>query len=213
MPSEKLLLVTGFEPFGKDTENSSQKVLELLPDQIGNYHLRKELLPVSFKRAPKKICSLIETLHPCAVLCMGQATGRTCPTLEKAALNYEQAAIDDNDGNRPQGAAVIMEEDAPDGLFSTLPLEKMLEFCHQQQIPASLSLTAGSYVCNCVLYAALYCTREMNPLVPVGFLHLPALNTQALIQNSMPFMSARMMVQAASSMLEALCQHLDRIQL
>ena len=171
------LLVTAFEPFGGETRNGSREALLLLPETIGGARLVKRTLPVAFAAAPARLLSILAEERPDAVLCLGQAGGRRALTPERVAVNLMDARIPDNEGAQPEDEPVI--PGAPAAYFATLPVKAMTEAIRAAGLPAELSYSAGSFVCNAVLYALLDAQARAYPQMRGGFLHLPWLAEQA----------------------------------
>ena len=168
----KTLLVTGFMPFGGDAVNPSWEAVNALPETIGAYRLSKLLLPVEFGRAAALAIETAEAVHADAVLCVGLAAGRSCITPEVIGINLRDARIPDNAGFAPQDEPV--EPNGPAAYFSTLNVRRMTEAIRSSGIPAALSYTAGTYVCNDLLYALLH--RFHGTDTRVAFVHVPALS-------------------------------------
>ena len=166
------ILITAFAPFGGDALNASQEVLTALPDVLGGVRLDKRLLPVSFRSAPRLAAEAAERLRPEAIVCLGQAAGRDAVTPERVAVNLMDAAAPDNDGFQPVDEPVIPS--GPAAYFSTLPVKAMVEAMRRLDVPARLSNTAGTYVCNALMYAMLHRVKD----VPCGFIHVPYLTEQ-----------------------------------
>lgn len=166
------ILITAFSPFGGDAQNASQEILNALPATLGGVRLEKRLLPVSFRSAPRLALEAAERLRPDAIVCLGQAAGRDAVTPERVAVNLMDAAKPDNDGYQPVDEPVI--PNAPAAYFSTLPVKAMIEAMQRVGVPARLSNTAGTYVCNALMYAMLHQTKD----VPCGFIHVPYLTEQ-----------------------------------
>ena len=170
------LLVTAFEPFGGDAMNASGEILRALPDALGALRLETLCLPVSFRAAPRAAIAAAERLRPDAIVCLGQAGGRDRLTPERIAVNRMDAARPDNDGFQPVDAPVV--PGGPKSYASALPVEAMTEAMRAAGVPADLSDSAGTYVCNCLMYALLHRTHTRGPKIPCGFLHLPYLEEQ-----------------------------------
>lgn len=165
----KTLLVTGFEPFGNEDRNPSLEAVKALPDRIGVWSLRKLFLPVEFGRAAVLAFKAAGECHADAVLCIGLAAGRTAVTPEYIGVNVRDASIPDNAGCRPQGEPV--DPNGPAAYFSTLPVREMTAAIAAAGVPAKLSYTAGTYVCNDLLYSLLrsFSGTETH----VAFIHVP----------------------------------------
>lgn len=171
----KNLLITGFDPFGGDTINPSWEAVRLLPDRIGEYNIFKIEIPTVFDLGAQKVLDDAAEYKPDVIICVGQAGGRTSITPEVIGINLREARIPDNAGNQPVNTPVVKE--APAAYFSTLPIRKMVQYINEVGIPASLSYSAGAFVCNDVLYTLL--NHYANTSTLVGFIHVPYLPEQA----------------------------------
>lgn len=169
----KKLLITGFDPFGGETVNPSWLAVERLPEQIGDFQLIKLQIPTVFSLAAEQVVQCAQEHWVDAVLCVGQAGGRAAVTPELVAINLRHASIDDNAGNRPQDEPII--KNAPTAYFSTLPVRKMAQAIEESGTLAKVSYSAGSFVCNDVLYTVLH----RLPEIPAAFVHVPYLPEQA----------------------------------
>ena len=168
---KKRMLITGFDPFGGSEVNPSQLVVEQLPDQVGCFQLCKLILPTVFGQASRLVLETAEDFRPDVILCIGVAEGRDAVTPERIAVNIRDARIPDNAGNQPIGEFVVPGGDA--AYFATIPVEKMVQAIRDAQIPASVSNTAGTFVCNDVFYTVA--NRYHRSETQVGFVHVPAL--------------------------------------
>ena len=171
----KKLLISGFDPFGGEAINPSFEAVKLLPEVIGEYELERIELPTVFGRAADIMIEKVKEIRPDAVICVGQAGGRRGITPEVIGINLREASITDNAGAQPKN--VPIRTSAPDGIFSTLPVREMVEAIKAQELPASLSFSAGAFVCNDLLYSLLYEFRETD--IKIGFIHVPYLPEQA----------------------------------
>ena len=171
---EKRLLITGFDAFDNIEANPSQLAVEQLPDTVGCFRLEKLVLPTVYGTAAQMVLDRIEALRPDLVLCIGVADGRDAITPERIGINLRSASLPDNAGNQPAQEPVI--EGGPDGIFSTLPVEEMVKAIRAAGDPASVSNTAGTFVCNDVLYTLLH--HYAGTPTRVGFVHLPYLPEQ-----------------------------------
>ena len=159
------LIVTGFEPFGGSEVNASWEAVQRLEG------VEKRLLPVSFARAKDKINALVAEA-PDAILCVGEADGRSAISVERVAVNWMDARIPDNDGARPDDQRIV--PDGPAACFATLPTRGIVEHLQDAGIPAELSYTAGTYVCNCAFYALMDAIARSERSILGGFIHVPA---------------------------------------
>ena len=169
------ILITAFEPFQQESVNATMEALALLPDSVCGHVLTRRVLPVAFGKAIDCIKTLVDELSPDAVICLGQATGRSDVTPERVAINLREASIPDNRGNQPRNTPVA--ENAPAAYFSTLPVRHMVEAVKAAGVPCALSYSAGVFVCNDLLYTLLH-HYDGTP-VRVAFIHIPYLPEQA----------------------------------
>jgi len=181
------ILITGFEPFGEHEINPSQILVQSLPDQYQGCCLLKSTLPVHHELAPRRLINLLREHQPDAVIAFGLATGRAKISFERVAINLMDFTLADNAGVRIENQPVI--EAGPAAYFSSLPIHTMLEALTHAGIPAELSLTAGSYLCNQVFYVLMHEIETHNLKTRAGFIHLPALPQQTAASNrSIPSM-------------------------
>lgn len=179
------ILVTAFAPFGGEDVNATGALLAALPDRVGEAALIKEELPVVFTDGPARLRTLLEEVRPDAVLCLGQYGGSAALALERVAINIAHGGAD-NAGDAPHHR--IMVEDGPAAYFTRLPIDETLAAVHAAGVPMVLSNTAGTYVCNAVMYALLDAmARGASPRVG-GFIHVPSTPAQA-ISRGMPSMA------------------------
>ena len=166
----KTILVTAFEPFGGSGRNSSLDTLRVLPEEIGGARIVKREMPVEYVHSGEALVRAAEEIGDlAAVLCLGQAEGRGNITPEFLAVNVRHASIADNAGTLCRYARI--DGDGPGARFVTLPVERMVSRLAEHGIPAAPSFSAGTYVCNSILYAALAWGEAHG--VPAGFVHLP----------------------------------------
>lgn len=172
------ILITGFEPFGGETINPSWEAVRLLPDTVGGYALRKLRLPVSFVSAIRELEQSVRDNPPAAIVCIGQAGGRSAVTPERIGINLMDARVPDNDGFSPVETPIV--PGGPDAYFSTLPVTAMVQAMREAGVPAQASLSAGTYVCNSLLYGTLHFLAQNGLKIPAGFIHVPFLPQQVL---------------------------------
>ena len=180
------ILVTGFEAFDKSALNPSAEIVKALKGD----DLVTAILPVVFGQASSKLKELIELHKPTAVLCLGLAVGRSEITPERIAINLDDARIADNAGNQPLEQRIIA--DGPDGYFSTLPIEKMVASMKAAGVPASISLSAGTFVCNHIFYVLQDYLKDSS--IKSGFMHVPLMDEQRKEYPALPTMPIRQMV-------------------
>ena len=170
----KKLLITGFDPFDGATVNPSWEAVKLLPDTIGTYQLHKLQIPTVFGLAFDSILAEAQQIQPDVIISVGQAGGRPAVTPERIGINIRDARICDNAGNSPKDEPII--PGAPDGYLSTLPVKAMIAAIQESNLPAAISNTAGTFVCNDVLYSLLH--HYAGTDVRCGFIHVPYLPQQ-----------------------------------
>ena len=190
------ILVTGFEAFDKSVLNPSAEIVKALKGD----DLLTAILPVVFGQASAQLRELIDLHKPSAVLCLGQAEGRSVITPERIAINLDDARIADNAGNQPKEQRIIV--DGPDGHFSTLPIEKMVASMKAAGIPASISLSAGTFVCNHIFYVMQDYLKDSS--VKSGFMHVPLMDEQRKEYPNLPTMPIRQMVAGVQISLDLL---------
>lgn len=171
---EKRLLITGFDPFGGQTVNPAREVLRGLPDRIGDFVLCKLEVPTVFGLAGKTVLDAAAHWQPDVILCLGVAAGRKDVTPERIAVNIQDATLADNAGNQPRGTRIVPNGAA--AYFTTVPVEAMTQRILEAGLPASVSNSAGTFVCNDLLYTLLH--HFQNTQTAVGFIHVPALPGQ-----------------------------------
>ena len=204
------VLVTGFDPFGGEKVNPAYEAVKLLPDTIAGAEIIKIEIPTVFTRSAV-LEEAIQKYRPDVVLDVGQAGGRSCMTVEKVAINLKEARIPDNDGEQPFDEPI--REDGETAYFSTLPVKAMVENMRAHGIPAHISYTAGTYVCNCIMYNALYLAAKKYLGVRAGFIHVPFENGQVVDKaNGTPFMSLEMIAKGLEYGIEAAVTTTDDVQ-
>ncbi|PFN98711.1 pyroglutamyl-peptidase I [Neobacillus bataviensis] len=198
----KKILVTGFEPFGGEPVNPALEAVKLLNGkEITEYEVVTREIPTVFGKA---ICSLkesIDEINPDMVICVGQAGGRSTITPERVAINVDDARITDNENNQP-----IDEEIVPGGpaaYFSKLPVKAMVKVMNENGIPASVSNTAGTFVCNHIFYGLMNYLDTSDKDIRGGFIHIPFLPEQIIRNPGHPSMSLELIVKGLELSIEA----------
>lgn len=176
------VLVTGFEPFGGDAVNPSQEVLRWLEgwSPSAGVQVTTLLLPCVFGRSRQMLDEAMLALQPQLVIALGLAARREAVSVERVAVNLDDARIPDNNGARPLDRPVV--QGGPAAYFSTLPVKAIVAALQAAGIPAELSMSAGSFVCNHVFYGLAHTLATRGRGVRGGFIHLPALPQQAAAQ-------------------------------
>ncbi len=196
----KTVLVTAFEPFGGESVNPSwEAVKELDGCLIDGARVVARQLPCVFGGSLTTLYAQIDELCPELVFCVGQAGGRSDISVERVAINVNDARIPDNAGNQPIDTPVV--EGGPAAYFATLPIKALMYGLREAGIPASVSQTAGTFVCNHVMYGLLnYLESTQNP-ARGGFIHIPYLPEQAANHPGAPSMGAEIVVAALERMI------------
>ncbi|MBL5929531.1 pyroglutamyl-peptidase I [Lelliottia amnigena] len=183
------ILVTGFEPFGGDTINPSWEVVKQLEGLIiDDCRVVTRQLPCVFGESLTVLNAAIDELNPAVVIAVGQAGGRVDITVERVGINVDDARIPDNRGQQPIDVAIV--PDGPVAWFSSLPIKAIVAAMREKGIPASVSQTAGTFVCNHVMYGLLHKIGE-NAEMKGGFIHIPYLPEQAAAHAGAPSMAAQ----------------------
>lgn len=172
------VLVTGFDPFGGESINPAYEAVKLLPDTICDAEIIKLEIPTIYKKSGEVMDKKIEACNPDVVLCIGQAGGRSSITIEKVAINLAEARIKDNDGNQPMDSA--LEEDGENAYFTNLPCKAVVKELRDNGIPAHISYTAGTFVCNDVMYHVLHLIHTKYKNMRGGFIHVPYVTEQVV---------------------------------
>lgn len=170
------LLLTAFDPFGGDAVNPALEAVKLVADKIGRFDIVKLEVPTVFRKSIERVAQAIEEEKPDAVLCIGQAGGRFEITHERVAINIDDARIKDNEGNQPIDTKIF--EDGENAYFTTLPIKAMVEAIREANLPAAVSNTAGTFVCNHLMYGVLYTLAKNYPNIKGGFTHVPFIPEQ-----------------------------------
>lgn len=202
-------LVTGFDPFGGEIINPSFEAVRKMSHRIGQCDIIKQEIPTVFYRSLEVLEAAIERENPDIVICVGQAGGRFELSIERVGINLNEARIPDNEGQKPLGTTI--KEDGENAYFSTLPNKAILKEMIENNIPAVLSYTAGTYVCNHVLYGLMYMIEKKYPNIRGGFIHVPYLPEQALLKKKTPFMSLDMMTKGLELAVKATVENKEDI--
>jgi pyroglutamyl-peptidase len=169
-------LVTGFDPFGGGRVNASLEAVRRLPARIGTLDIATAVLPTSYARSIPALKAAIRNARPGIVLCVGEAGERSLLSVERVALNLQDARIPDNDGAAPADRPVV--RGGPAGYFATLPVRKMVAALRAAELPAELSMSAGAFVCNHVFYGLMHLAATATRNFRGGFLHVPCLRQE-----------------------------------
>ena len=190
----RTVLMTGFDPFGGESINPSWEVVKQLEGMhIDGCRVVTRQLPCVFGEALSVLNAAIDELDPTLVIAVGQAGGRVDVTVERVGINVDDARIADNIGQQPVDVAIVA--DGPAAWFSTLPIKAMGAALREAGVPASVSQTAGTFVCNHVMYGLLHKLAD-KPGAKGGFIHIPYLPEQAAAHPGAPSMAAQTVKQA-----------------
>lgn len=204
------ILVTGFDPFGGEKVNPAFEVIKKLKDNIEGAEIVKLQVPTAFYSSINKTVEKIEEIKPDAVLMIGQAGGRFDVTVERIAINLDDARIPDNEGNQPIDNSIDGE-----GLiayFATLPIKAIVNKIKEKNIPASVSNSAGTYVCNHLMYGVLNHIYKNKLIIKAGFIHIPFLLEQVLNKPNVPAMTLDSMVIAIESAIEVIAGNEEEVE-
>lgn len=204
------ILVTGFDPFGGEKVNPAYEAVKLLPDNIAGAEIIKMEIPTVFSGSSEAVEEGICKYHPDVVLCVGQAGGRSSVTIEKVGINLAEARIPDNNGEQPMD--IPLREDGETAYFATVPVKAMVKNVRVHGIPCNISYTAGTYVCNSILYNVLYLAKKKYPDIRGGFIHVPYALEQVVDKpDGTPGMSLETIAKALEYAVEAVVENEEDI--
>ena len=191
-----MILLTGFEPFGKATLNPSGEIIK----QISGENIVTAILPVAYAQSAERLLQLVAEHNPDVVICLGQAEGRTQITPERIAINLDDARLADNQGVMRNELPIVLGGSV--AYESTLPVKEIVKAINDAGVPAAVSLSAGAFLCNHVFYLAQDYFKGTN--VRSGFVHVPLMDEQGPEFPGLPTMPLDQMVKAIRTMLEVL---------
>ena len=204
------ILVSGFDPFGGEKINPAIESVKLLPDEIKGAKIIKVEIPTVARKSLKKLEEVIEIEKPDVVLSVGQAGGRTDISVERVGINMDDFRIKDNEGNQPIDEKIA--KDGPDAYLVTIPIKAMVQKMIENKIPASVSNTAGTFVCNHVCYGMAHLASTKYPNMRTGFVHIPFLPDQVVDKRNMPSMPLEMIVKGLEYAIEAIVENKEDIK-
>ena len=202
------VLITGFDKFGGESINPSSLCVNSLPDVIDNIEIKKITLPTIFKDSSQVLEENIKSFSPNIVICVGQAGGRSKITPERIAINIDDARIPDNIGNSPIDKTI--RKDGENAYFSTLPIKAIVDGLNKNNIPSAISNTAGTFVCNHIMYESLYLASTKYPHIKAGFIHIPFIEEQVLDKPNMPFMKKEDIIIALELIIKTAANYFDK---
>jgi len=183
----KKILLTGFDPFGNETINPAIEAVQKIDgDVIENYEVATLEVSTVFNKCIQELKDAMRTINPELVICVGQAGGRSHISMERVAINVNDARIPDNDGNQPIDTPVI--QSGPTAYWSRLPIKAIVKALKHEGIPAMVSQTAGTFVCNHLFYGLMHEIHTKYPSVRGGFIHIPFLPEQTANKPEQPSM-------------------------
>ena len=188
------IIVTGFDPFGGEKINPSIECVKALPDIEGVELIRLEL-PTVFKESAKRLNEVINDVKPDAVLSVGQAGGRAGITMERIAINVDDARISDNISQQPIDETIQTEGEA--AYFTTLPIKRIVKAIREAGISAEVSNSAGTFVCNHIMYQSLFAATKADKPFKAGFMHIPFIPEQTTDKPSLPLEESTRALQIA----------------
>lgn len=199
------ILVTAFDPFGGEKINPASELVKRLPSVIAGAEIVKLEVPTAFHHSAEIMAGKARELKPDVILNIGQAGGRTGITPERVAINQDDARIKDNEGN--QLIDEIIQADGPAAYFSTLPIKAMVQAIKAVGLPAYVSNSAGTFVCNHLMYQTLYFIEKEMPQAIGGFIHIPYMMEQVASKPHEPAMSLDDMVRGLVAAIQAIVEH------
>ena len=202
------VLITGFDKFGGESINPSNLCVNSLSDVIDNIEIKKITLPTVFKDSSRVLEENIKSFSPSIVICVGQAGGRSKITPERIAINIDDARIPDNIGNSPIDETI--RKDGENAYFSTLPIKAIIDELNKNNIPSAISNTAGTFVCNHIMYESLYLASTKYPHIKAGFIHIPYIEEQVLDKPNMPYMKKEDIIVALELIIKTAVTFYDR---
>ncbi|MEG6590265.1 pyroglutamyl-peptidase I [Paenibacillus barengoltzii] len=199
----KKLLLTGFEPFGGEPINPAVEAMRRLQGRvIGSFEIVGLELPTVFGQSTERLLAAVQQHEPEVVIALGQAGGREGISFERVAVNLNDANIADNAGNQPVDEPVVPE--GPAAYWTTLPVKRMVDRLRDEGIPASISLSAGTFVCNHLFYGLMHHLAVTGKPIRGGFIHVPYLPEQAERHPGAPSMTLDQLVTGLERAIEVL---------
>ncbi|MFD2391415.1 pyroglutamyl-peptidase I [Enterococcus gallinarum] len=201
-------LVTGFDPFGGEAINPALEAVKLLPEEINGAKIVKLEIPTVFGKSAEVVQAKIEEIQPDVVLNIGQAGGRFAISPERVAINVDDARIPDNEGNQPVDEAI--QPQGQPAYFSQLPIKAMVAAMKEAGIPAVVSNTAGTFVCNHIMYQVQYMIDTKYPTLKGGFIHVPFIPEQVVDKPGQPAMSLQDIAKGLEAAIGAIVDYQEK---
>lgn len=205
------ILLSGFDPFGAEAINPAYEAIKALPDEIEGARLIKLRLPTAYRRSFDVLQAAIEAHRPDVVLSIGQAGGRLAITPEQVAINLAEARIPDNDGDQP--IARPLQPGGETAYFSSLPVKAMAAAIKAEGLAAEVSYSAGTFVCNAIMYQALYLAATRYPEMKAGFIHVPYCLEQVAGRPETPAMSLEDITRGLAAAIRAIVRGDDSLEI
>ena len=199
------VLLTAFDPFGGESVNPAQKAVEAVADEVAGAEVVKVIVPTVFGKSIETVYEAMKREQPDVTFCIGQAGGRFGLTPERVAINLNDARIPDNEGQQPLDEAIF--PDGENAYFTSLPVKAMVAKIKAAGLPASVSYTAGTFVCNHLMYGVLYHIAKEFPDMRGGFMHVPFLHEQALNRPNTPSLSKEDIVKGIEAAITAIVEN------
>ncbi|MFL2078360.1 pyroglutamyl-peptidase I [Marinilactibacillus psychrotolerans] len=198
------ILVTGFDPFGGETLNPAWEAVKKIPDTINGAEIKKVMISTVFYKSAEVTEKAIEEFQPDYVLNIGQAGGRFELTPERVAINVDDARIPDNETNQP--IDVPIKKDGAAAYFTQLPVKAMVTEMKNAGVPAAVSNSAGTFVCNHIMYQVQYMIDKQYPNIKAGFMHVPFIPAQVLDKPGKPAMNLEDISKGITKAIEAIVE-------
>ncbi len=199
------VLLTAFNPFGGESVNPAQEAVEAVADTVAGAEVVKLVVPTVFKKSIETVHEAMKREKPDVTFCIGQAGGRIGLTPERVAINLDDARIEDNEGNQPIDSPIF--EDGKNAYFTSLPVKAMVQKIKDAGVPSSISYTAGTFVCNHLMYGVLYYIEKEFPGMKGGFMHVPYLHEQAVNRANTPSLSKDDIVKGIEAAITAIVEN------
>ena len=200
-----MVLVTGFDPFGGEATNPSWEICASLPRTIAGMRVETCRVPCEFRASIEAVAAAIERHRPVLVVCLGQAGGRTHLSVERVAINVDDARMPDNGGAAPVDEPIATQ--GPPAYFATLPVKAMVRAMRAAGVPAEVSNSAGTYVCNHLMYGVLHLLAGSDIAARAGFVHVPYAEAQVLDKPGVPALSVATMARGVEAGIAAAVEH------
>ncbi len=205
------VVLTGFEPFEGENVNPSLEAVNQLDEIIAGAQIVKAQLPTVFGKAIERIQKILAQEQPDVMICIGQAKESVDIRVERVAINLDDARIPDNEGKQPFDERIFAN--GPNAYFTNLPAKAMVAEMRKQKVPATLSYSAGTFVCNHVMYGLLYLIEKQYPDLRGGFIHVPYIPEQVLEKPNTPSMTLSLIVQGLHTAVTAAVTHQEDIKI